>query len=96
VFCIGRTRNYFYTDPDDQLGHVGLYIGNGKVVHAINSGVSVTSLRFFHKRGFRGVTRIVEPGTMVFTVPPNIRIETSDDLRYVILSRLPRVVREGA
>ena len=33
MFCVGRTRNYFHHDSSDQLGHVGLYVGGGKVIH---------------------------------------------------------------
>lgn len=43
-------------------GHAGIYIGNGKMVHAPNrrSRVKVTSLRGYWRRRFRGGRRIIK------------------------------------
>ncbi len=85
--------DYYYDDPRDGVGHVGIATGSGTVIHAANkkSNVIETSLEsFVNGNDFRGVRRYIPKDREVLTleVPPNREVETSDDLRWIILQSI--------
>lgn len=82
--------NYYYDDPSDGVGHVGIVTENKTIIHALNGKKNVveTSLEKFIKMyGFRGARRYIPKGVEVLTfkIPPNRDVETDDDLRWIIL-----------
>ncbi len=93
VFCSGH-RNYFDTDPQDGVGHVGIATGSDTVVHAANKRLGVTEVTLDGFLGseetFRGVRRLIpdEKDTVTFQCPRWREVETSDDLRWIVLQRL--------
>ena len=89
--CQGR---HFDKEPGDSIGHVGVYVNYGTVVHAVNStrAVKAVSIKEFLEDGddFRGAYRIIrDPSrTATFIVPQELEIETSDDVKRLIFSHL--------
>lgn len=52
----------FFSRPGHNIGHVGMYYGNGKFIHASSSGgikISSLSSNYFTKR-YKGAKRIME------------------------------------
>lgn len=94
VFCSGRI-DYFYKDPNDGIGHVGMATGKGTVIHAANSQAGVIEVEtqvFLRKReDFRGARRIIPANMQVVTMqtPVGREVEISDDMRWIVLQRLP-------
>lgn len=94
VFATGW-RNLYQHDPDDGVGHVGVYTGNDTVIHAARArtGVVETNISAFVNGGrWRGARRILpaSPDAATVICPDDCCVETSDDLRWIILQRLPR------
>lgn len=94
VFTSGRIE-YFYEDPSDGVGHVGIATGENSVVHAANStaGIIESAVNdFTNEKNFRGVRRLIPQNTLVttFFTPSAREVETSDDVRWIILQTLPR------
>ncbi len=93
IFCSGLI-DYFQTDPTDGVGHVGMMTDVGTVIHAAGKQVGVIETpvaRFVAKAGFRGVRRYIQPSQSVVTLqtPVEREVETSDDIRWIILQSLP-------
>lgn len=89
VFTRGR-RDWYDTDPAQGVGHVGIVTGSGSVVHAMNSGRGVVeddTDEFFGRNRFRAACRIVprDRETVTLEVPASMDIETSDDLRWIVI-----------
>src|SRR3989344_7566935 len=89
VFVSGRI-DYYYDDPSDGVGHVGICTGDGTIIHAADSKINVveTSIEeFVGKNKFRGARRYVPKGTEVFTLetPFHRQVEIADDIRWIIL-----------
>jgi len=89
VFSSGRI-DYYFDDPEDGVGHVGIATGEGTVIHAASREVGVVEspLEIFVRNGiFRGVRRVIPLGREVITIitPPERDVETSDDIRWIIL-----------
>ncbi len=85
--------DYFDDEPGDGVGHVGIATGGGTIIHAANKEVGVvesTIDNFFGEKGFRGLRRYIPRGIKVLTleIPPGIDVETSDDLRWIVLRSL--------
>jgi len=86
--------NYYDVNPNDGVGHAGLFTGHGTVVHAANSRLGIiesTLMDFLGNRdNFRGAIRLIPKNHAVWCleIPPEIWVETSDDLRWLILQRL--------
>ncbi|MFA6524435.1 MAG: NlpC/P60 family protein [Candidatus Paceibacterota bacterium] len=92
VFISGYI-DYYISNPVDGVGHVGIATENKTVIHAANkeNGVIETSLsKFINEINFRGIRRYVPKSVEVLTfkIPINIDIETSDDLKWIILQNL--------
>lgn len=91
VFTTGF-QNYFWTDPNDGVGHVGLATGEDTVIHAANSKVGIieSPLEHFLKQS-RGIRRLVpnEKQTITIESPAHIVIEESNQLRWMILQHCP-------
>lgn len=87
--------NYYFEDPADGVGHVGIVTRGKTIIHAANSLVGVVEEdmdTFFEKRKFRGARRYISKGAEVLTLetPQEREVETADDLRWIILQSLPR------
>ncbi len=95
VFASGLIDCYD-TDVASAVGHVGILTGAGTVVHAANSrrGVVESPLSAFTKDGAagRGLRRVVpDLGALVtFALPADRDLETSDDLRWLVLQSMGR------
>jgi cell wall-associated NlpC family hydrolase len=92
VFTSGF-RNYFWDDPNNGVGHVGIATGNGTVIHAANSklGVIESPLKGFTKEEkIRGVRRIIPLSENVITLlcPPDRIVEWSQTFRWIVLQNL--------
>jgi hypothetical protein len=94
IFCSGRI-DYFDTDPDQGVGHVGLATDAGTVIHAANRHlgvVEVPSQAFLGQpEDFRGAKRIVPRSARIVTLrtPKGRELEISDDVRWIVLQQLP-------
>lgn len=87
--------NYYHDDSTDGVGHVGIYIGNGTVIHAANRKTNIveSSLdKFVGKTKFRGARRYIPRDAEVLTLetPTNREVETADDIRWIVLQSLLR------
>lgn len=86
--------DYYLNDPSDGVGHVGIATDDGTVIHAANrkAGIVETSVEhFIVKEKFRGIRRYIPKDADVITLltPPHREVETSDDIRWIILQSLP-------
>ena len=81
-------NNHYDTDPMDGVGHVGLVIGDGVVIHAVNAGVLKTTCdAFTHEQSrYRGAGRIVADidSVLTFHFCDSHEIETSDDILWIL------------
>ncbi|MDO8649924.1 MAG: C40 family peptidase [Candidatus Berkelbacteria bacterium] len=93
VFISGWIDRYV-DDPSDGVGHVGIFVGNNKVVHAANNKVGVVYSpldRFARNHDFRGARRIAQlEHSTVLLLPEGREVETSDDVKWIVLQSLPR------
>ncbi|HEY4502532.1 MAG TPA: NlpC/P60 family protein [Candidatus Paceibacterota bacterium] len=89
VFTVGY-RNFYKTDPADEVGHVGVTTDDNHVIHAAGkkTGVTKTSLQRFMCGRYRGIRRIVYPNTITLVCPTAYAIETSDDIRWLVLRKI--------
>ena len=87
VFTTSR-RNYFWFDPNDGIGHVGLATGEGTIIHAANSKLGVIESPFedFIKE-LKGIGRIIEDEDSLVTIesPAFKVVEESNEFRWKIL-----------
>lgn len=93
VFVSGRI-NYYYKDPADGVGHVGIATGEGTIVHAANSKRNVVESPlegFFDAENFRGARRYVPKNSSVITlVTPLAReVEIAGDIGWIVLQSIP-------
>src|SRR5574343_270051 len=94
VFVSGYI-DYYHTDINDGVGHVGIATGKGTVIHAANRMVNVieSSLKeFVGEDKLRGIRRYIPKDHTVLTIetPPSREVETADDLRWIVLQSLPK------
>jgi hypothetical protein len=92
IFCSGF-RDYYWDNPEDGVGHVGLLTGERTVVQAANKKVGIveTDLKHFtQKNDFRGVTRIVDDFSKLSTLvlPSHLAMETLNEVRWKILQNI--------
>lgn len=87
-------KDWWINDPEDGVGHVGIYTGFHTVIHAANSrrGVVEDSLEDFVQSSklFRGYRRFTPLGRPMLTlqIPADREIESSFQLRWLILQKL--------
>lgn len=85
--------NYYHDDSADGVGHVGIVTEEGTVIHAANGKANVVEAPFeeFLGKSFRGICRYIPQNADVvtFQFPPERELETSDDIRWAVLSCLP-------
>lgn len=95
VFFTGPV-NCWNGSPDRAVGHVALYAGSGTIIHATCAKGGVVESPLDHvvrrRRDTRGARRVVvnPADTQVMKCPPELEIETSDDIRWLILRSLPK------
>ena len=93
VFKTGAC-NLYEDSPKYGVGHVGLVTDHGTVIHAVDRPTPVVEVplrEFIARRGeYRGAARIIHhpEATYTFSFPPELEIETSDDVRWRILKDL--------
>jgi len=97
IFSTGK-YNWFDTDPADNVGHVCIVASRETVIHAscLKGGVEeVSLLKYIQPNRFRGARRLGPNSTKLLTleIPPSIEVETSDDLRWIILSEAAKKER---
>ncbi|MFH1046774.1 MAG: NlpC/P60 family protein [Patescibacteria group bacterium] len=90
VFSAHSERNYYDHDPSMGIGHVGIATGRGTLYHAGKNGVVQTDIAEvvgWRMERMRTVRRIiVNPNDFhVLRTNPRWEVETSDDLRWLIL-----------
>lgn len=95
VIFVSGYIDYFDSDPADGVGHVGIYTGEGTVIHAANRRLGVVETkfeRFIGTNKFRDIRRYVPKEYKHHTLicPKEMEIESSDDIRWVILQNLPK------
>jgi hypothetical protein len=82
-------NSYYEHDPTDDVGHVGVVTKKRTVIHAAcsSAGVIESSVgMFLRPEVFRGVRRYVSNCTVTLRIPPHLEVETSDDIRFLLLS----------
>lgn len=90
IFTKGKI-SYYYDNPEEGVGHVGMVTENNTVIHAANEkcGIVEDALHFFMTRyHYVGARSYWLPGSMTLRIPENREIERSDDLRWIILQNL--------
>lgn len=96
IFTLGNW-NWIYDDVSDEVGHVGMATSGEMVIHATNGGVIECSLEAFLEDPcyFRAAYRILPLASDVVTlqIPDGYSIESSDDVRCLLLKRLGKLRR---
>jgi hypothetical protein len=92
VFISGRI-DYYYDDPANGVGHVGVVTGDGTLIHAAGrkAGVAESPLdEFLDKAKFRGARRYIPKGVEVLTLETPFRrgVEIADDIIWIVLQSL--------
>jgi hypothetical protein len=95
VVFVSGWIDYYHTNPKDGVGHVGIATGEETVIHAANRNVGVIEIcleRFVDETNFRGIRRYIprEQGVLILETPLEREVETSDDLRWIVLQSLPK------
>jgi hypothetical protein len=93
VVFVSGWIDYYHDDPADGVGHVGVYAGDGTVIHAANKRVGVVESplgEFIAQNRFRGARRYVPVDREVVTleIPAEREVETSDDFRWIVLQSM--------
>ncbi len=89
VFTTG-IKNYYREDIPNGVGHVGIVTNPGTVIHAASETLGVVESpmeSFIIDIKFRGIRRYIPTGSKIhtFEIPPGFDIETSDDIRWLIV-----------
>jgi cell wall-associated NlpC family hydrolase len=92
VLVSGRI-DYYVIDQSDGVGHVGIATNDGTVIEAANRqrGIIETPFdEFIGKKGLRDIRRIIpaRDETITYITPPEREIESSDDLKWIILQNI--------
>ncbi len=94
IFSVGA-KPYWYADPNDGVGHVGICTGQGSVIHAASTkrGIVEDSLEVFVSPAheYRGIRRIKTPGVVTLESPTNRMVEWSGEFRNILAQNLPRM-----
>lgn len=88
IFLAGR-YNYYDSNPEEGVGHVGLATGEGTVVHSAGSAIGTVEVElreFLKRRQFRGIRRFVSDNIVTLEFPSEqYNIECSDDLKWIVI-----------
>jgi NlpC/P60 family len=92
IFMSG-VNNYYVSEPQYGVGHVGICTGEGTVIHADGEERGIVEepiCAFAPPLAFRGVRRFVKDWSTVKTygIPRKQEVETIDDIKWKVLSRL--------
>ncbi len=92
IFTAGF-RNYYWDNPADGVGHVGIVTRDITIIHAANTqrGIVEDPWEEFCKKqeNFRGLRRYLPPSRdSLFIQMPNKQVETDRELRWLILQHL--------
>jgi peptidoglycan endopeptidase LytE len=95
VIFVSGLIDYYHTDSNDGVGHVGIATGEGTVIHAADQKARVVESSFedfVGKTKFRGIRRYVPKDQIILTIetPPDREVEIADDLRWIVLQSLPK------
>lgn len=95
IFSKGRIP-YYVNNPENGVGHVGMITDKRTVIHAANKQLGVTEIAlegFADENNLRGYRRIVSDLSRltVLEAPPEREVETSDDIRWIIIQNLPEI-----
>lgn len=86
--------SYYDHDPGDDVGHVGLYTGQGTVIHAVNDEPAIREDRlrafFDHERVARGAVRILPPSEKLLTLilPEDSEIRWSREVVRLLSTKM--------
>lgn len=85
--------DYFFSEPENGIGHVGIVSDKRTVIHAANKQENIieTDLDDFIGNGkFREARRIIPPHCDVrtFRTPQNREVEGADDMKWIILQNI--------
>jgi len=92
VFVSGYI-NYYFDNPVDGVGHVGIYTGDGTIIHAANSKIKIVESsidEFVCDSKLRGARRYIPKDIEVLTLETPIHrdVETADDIKWIVLQSL--------
>lgn len=99
LIFVSGSIDYWFNDPSDGVGHVGIVSDTGDVIHAANREVGIieTSLDVFIESGaiFRGARRYIPKDRPVVTLetPTHREVEVSSDIRWIVLQSLRKKIR---
>lgn len=91
VIFVSGWIDYYFDDPSDGVGHVGIVTSDGSVIHAAGkkAGVIESHLsEFAEVKKFRGARRYWNYNLVTFRVPSNREVEIADDIRWIVLQSL--------
>ncbi len=91
VFTSGRI-DYYEEDQASGVGHVCMATGEGTLLHAASRQLGITEIAVSSliESDLRAVHRPLKPSLVTLETPSNREVETSDDVRWIVLQSLPR------
>ena len=96
VLCTSGCVNFYDTDPNVRIGHVGLYTGEGTVIHAASARagvVEVSTKKFLGRRTLHRIRRFSTENTITVEFKEPLMVESSDDIKWMLLRSLPTLDR---
>lgn len=92
IFTAGAI-NYYWEDPTEGIGHVGIATNEKTVIHAANSTAGIVESpihKFLTEENYRAIIRLIPKNYGVLTIqaPPHRDVEISNDFRWIILQSL--------
>jgi len=95
VVFVSGWIDYYRDDPQDGVGHVGIYTDEGNIIHAANSKVGVVASpldSFLKGSKLRGIRRYIpqDVEVLTFLTPPEREVEIADDIRWIVLQSLKK------
>lgn len=92
VFIPGKI-NYYYDNPIDKVGHVGIITSNNTVIHAANEKLGIIESpleKFIDKKIPCVIKRYIPQDREIIVLEFSIEkgIETADDIKWIILQAI--------
>lgn len=84
-------RNYYWSDPNDAVGHVGMVTARRTVIHAASAkaGIVESALDSFLGKEQSGIRRFPNFSNLItLESPPNRIVECSSAFRWLVLQNL--------